>query len=123
MTFIALMISLFVAAVGALGIAFPAKMLAFARLFDSRSGIWAAAALRVVFGATLYQSAPTSHFPQTLTVLGSVIFIVGLLTPLFSLDFVHRLFAWWEARGLLFMRIWAGAALALALFLLSAIVT
>ena len=123
MTFAALMISLFIAALGALGIAFPLKLFAFARLFDSRTGIWAAAVIRLVFGFTLYQSAPTSHFPQTLVILGAIIFIAGLLTPLLGPGRVHRLFVWWEAHGLLFMRIWAGVALALALFLISAIVT
>ncbi len=123
MTFIALVISLFIAAVGALGIAFPLKMLAFARLFDSRTGLWAAGVLRVVFGFALYQSASTSHAPQILGLLGIFIFIAGLLTPLFGVERTHRLFNWCETLGLVFVRIWAGFALALGLLLVSAIVT
>lgn len=123
MTFLALVISLAIAALGALGLVFPLKMLAFARLFESRAGLWVAATLRVVFGVALYQSAPTSHTPQILSVLGILVVIVGLLTPLFGVERAHRLFNWWEARGQVFMRIWAGIALALGLLLVSTIVT
>ena len=65
MTLLALWLGLFVAAIGARGIVYPAKLLAFVRLFDGQAGLWVAAMFRVIFGTALYQSAPTSHAPQT----------------------------------------------------------
>jgi hypothetical protein len=123
MTLIALFISLAIAALGGLGMVFPQKMIAFAHLFESRSGLWAAAVLRIVFGMALYQSAATSHAPDILYPLGIFIVAAGCATPFIGVARTKALIAWWEARGLGFVRAWAGFALALGLLLAGAVVT
>lgn len=123
MTLIALVISLFISALGALGLVFPSKWLAFARFFDSRSGLWMSTALRLVFGMAIYQSAPTSLTPEILHVVGIAIIAAGIATPLVGAKRIHQILNWWEARGPLFIRIWAGSALIAGLLLVSAIVT
>ena len=123
MTLLALWLSLFVTALGATGIVYPAKLLAFARLFDSLTGLWVAAVFRVVFGTALYQSAPTSHAPQILHVLGLIIIAAGLLLPLVGVKRLHRIINGWEAQGTVFTRVMAGVALAFGLLLTFAVVT
>jgi len=123
MTLLALWLSLIVAAIGALGIAYPAKLLAFARFFDSLTGLWLAAVFRVIFGTAIYQSAPTSHAPHILFVLGPIIIVLGLLTPLVGLKRLHRIFGWWDAQEPVFTRVAAGVVLAFGLLLSFAVVT
>ena len=123
MTLIALFISLSMAATGALGVLFPGKLFAFARLFEHQSGLWVAGAFRVLFGLALFLSAPTSHAPEIIRVVGVVIFVAGFITPFVGIKRVHKLLNWWEARGSIFVRIWAGAVLVIGLLLASAVVT
>lgn len=123
MALIALLFSLFVAATGAVGLIFPTKLLAFARLFQHQAGLWIAGAFRVLFGAALFFSAPTSHAPEIIRILGVIIFVAGFITPFFGIKRVNKLLNWWEERGALFVRIWAFVALSIGLLLASALVT
>lgn len=111
MTLVALAISLFVVAMGALGVVSPPRLIAFVRRFQTPGGLYTAAALRLVLGAALYLAAPDSRAPDFLHVLGVVIFVAGVITPLFGLDRFRRLLAWWESRGVIFIRAWALVAL------------
>ena len=123
MTLIALVISLLIAAMGALGMFFPAKLLAFARLFEQQAGLWVAGVFRVIFGLALFLSAPTSHAPEIIRTLGVIILVAGLITPFAGVRRVHKLLNWWEARGPLWIRLWAGTAFTIGLLLASAVVT
>ena len=122
MALIALVISLFIAALGALGVVSPTRLLDVARHFQSPAGIYAAAALRIVFGAALILAAPDSRAPAVVRVLGIIILVAGLITPLFGVERSRKVLEWWSARGPAFMRIWAGVALAFGLLLVSAVV-
>jgi len=114
---VALILSLFVAALGALGIILPKRLLGLARQFQRPGGLYAAAILRIVLGVSLFFSAPTSRSPEVVGIIGIIIFVSGLITPLFGLKRFGRLLDWWSTRGPVFMRVWAGIALAIGLFL------
>ena len=122
MTFVALIISLFVAGLGALGIASPARLIAVMRSFQAPAGLYAAAALRVVLGTALVFTAPTSRAPEFIRVLGFFIVVVGLITPFFGVERFKKLVDWWLARGPAFIRAWAAFALVGGLLLAYAIV-
>jgi len=122
MTFIALVLSLFVAALGALGMVSPMRLLNIVRHFQSLAGIYAAAALRIILGVALFFAAPSSRAPEVVRILGTIILVAGLITPLFGLERFRRLLNWWSAQGPAFMRVWAGFALAFGLLLAYAIV-
>jgi hypothetical protein len=117
MAFVALVLSLFVAALGALGMFSPMRLLDIVRHFQSPAGIYAAAALRIILGVVLFLAAPTSRAPEVVRILGIIILVAGLITPLFGLERFRRLLDWWSARGPAFMRVWAGFALAFGLLL------
>jgi len=117
MAFVALVLSLFVAALGALGMFSPMRLLDIVRHFQSPAGVYAAAALRIILGVALFLAAPTSRAPEVVRILGIIILVAGLITPLFGLERFRRLLDWWSARGPAFMRVWAGFALAFGLLL------
>ena len=121
MNVIAFILSLFIAALAALGMVSPIKLLNIVRHFQSPAGIYAAAALRVILGVALFLAAPTSRVPEIVRILGIIILVAGLITPLFGLERFRRLLVWWSVRGTTFMRIWAGFALAFGLLLAYAV--
>jgi len=121
MAILALVLSLFVAALGVVGLISPLRLLEIVRQFQSQVGLYAAAALRVVLGLALFLAAPASRLPKILRILGIIILVAGLFTPLIGVERAHRLLSWWSGRGAMFMRVWATFALAFGLFLAYAV--
>lgn len=111
MTLVAFVLSLFVAALGALGVLSPARLLGIVRRFQTPAGLYAAAALRLALGVALFFAAPTSRAPQVVRILGVVITVSGIITPLFGLERFRSLLDWWSARSPAFVRAWASFAL------------
>jgi uncharacterized membrane protein YidH (DUF202 family) len=64
---------------------------------------------------SLFFTASTPRSPEIVRVLGIIIFVSGLITPLFGLKRFDRLLDGWSARGPVFMRVWAGLAIGLFL--------
>ena len=118
---IAFILSLGVAALGVLGVISPPRLLRVIRRFESRAGLYAAAAFRVVLGGALVLAAPASRAPEVVRLLGLIIIAAGLLTPLFGVERLRRILDWWSRRGAAFMRVWAGVALAVGLLLAYAV--
>jgi len=121
MTFVAVIICLTLAAVGALGVASPSRLLDLVRRFQTPRWLLVAGALRVVLGVALVFSAPDSRAPELILVLGVVITVMGVATPFFGVDRFRRLLDRWSARGSAFIRGWAMVALALGLSLVCAV--
>jgi hypothetical protein len=121
MLILAFLLSLSVVVLGALGIVSPMMLLGVVRKFESPAGIYAAAALRIMLGVALFLSAPTSRVQEVVRILGIIIFVVGIITPLFGIERFRRLLNWWSERGPVFMRVWAGFALGFGLFLAYAV--
>lgn len=122
MVLVAFVLSLFVAALGALGVVSPAGLLGVVRRFESPAGLYAAAVLRLVLGVALFLAAPTSRAPGVVRVLSILIFVSGLITPLLGLERFRRLLDWWSARGPAFRRAWASLALVFGLWLAYAVI-
>jgi hypothetical protein len=121
MRILAFVLSLSVVVLGALGIVSPMMLLGVVRKFESPAGIYAAAALRIMLGGALFLSAPTSRVQEVVRILGIIIFVVGIITPLFGIERFRRLLNWWSERGPVFLRVWAGFALGFGLFLAYAV--
>ena len=115
-------IGLFVAALGVLGIAAPEGFLRTAAYFQTPPGIYLAAVIRVVIGVVLFGAAPESRAPKTLRVLGAIITLAGLLTPLIGLWGGRAILDWWAAQGPRLLRVWGLVAVALGVFIVSALV-
>jgi hypothetical protein len=121
MALIAFALSLFIAGLGVVGTVSPSTLLRLVGWFQTPTGLYVAAAIRIVLGAALFLAAPTSRAPKALRVLGVFIFVAGLATPVFGLDRFRGVIEWWAARGQAFMRVWAGFALVFGLLLAYAV--
>ncbi len=121
MTLVALLLSLFIVALGALGVASPSRLLGVVRGLQTRAGLYFAAVFRVLLGLALFFAAPSSRAPELLRILGVFIVVAGLVTPFFGLERYRKLLDWWSARGSLFVRVWATFALAFGLLLAYAV--
>jgi hypothetical protein len=93
---------------GAIGIVVPVELVRIARLFESPSGLYLAAAIRVLLGAVLVLAASGARAPSAIRVIGGVVFVAGLLTPVVGLDRARAILEWWVAQGSLWTRV-AGA--------------
>jgi hypothetical protein len=118
---IATALALAIAAIGAVGVASPSHLLAFAQSLSEPIAIYAVAAVRVAFGVVLVLAAPGSRMPKTLRVIGIVIIIVGALTPFFGLEQAQALLSWWTSQPLWVMRAWSVLAIAFGAFVAYAV--
>ena len=122
MTLIAIAASLAIAALGALGLIDPDRLLATVRSFQRPGGLYVAAGIRLILGAALYLAADDSRAPETLRVWGIVVVLAGLATPVFGRERFARLLDWWAGLGPGFVRSWAAFALLFGLALVFALV-
>jgi hypothetical protein len=121
MAIVAFVLSLIVGVLGAVGILWPRRLLSLAGQFQRPGGLYAAAILRIVFGVVLLLTAPASRSSEVVRIVGVIIFVSGLITPLLGLDRFRRILNWWSSRPPLFQRAWAGFALVFGLLLAYAV--
>lgn len=122
MSLLVALFALFIGALGLVGLARPERLIRFATSWQTPTGLYVAAALRIVLGLALFLAAPDSRAPVTLRILGVVTLVAGLATPFFGLERFHRVLDWWAALRPAFKRAWAGCALAFGLLLFYAVV-
>jgi FtsH-binding integral membrane protein len=121
MPLIAFALSLAVAALGGVGLVSPMTLRAFGRKLQGPTGLFAAAAFRIILGLALLFSASASRAPEVLRILGILIFLAGVMTLFLGVERFNRIFDWWSAGRILFMRVWSGVALAFGLLLAYAV--
>ena len=118
---LALFIGLFAIVTGVVCAAAPDALLSLAGYFLTPLGLYVAAALRITFGVVLLGAAGASRAPRTLRVLGVLVFVNGLLTPVVGVDHARAMVDWWSSQGQTFMRLWSGFALAFGVFVVYAV--
>lgn len=84
--------------------------------------LWWATGFRIVVGTLLVLAASSTKAPLLFTVLGVAIFLAGLALPVLGIDRVQRLAQWGLAKPAWVLRIWAASVLALAVFLVWAVI-
>jgi hypothetical protein len=117
----ALLIGLFMGAIGLLAVVAPHGLLTAARSLQTPLGICLIAATRVLFGVVLVLAAPSSRAPKALRVFGFMIVVAGVITPFFGVDRARAILDWWSGQGALVMRAWAGVAIAFGAFVVYAV--
>ena len=121
MSIVVFILSLFIVVTGALAIVAPRAADNLARIFDSRSGLYMATAIRLLLGAGLLLVANTSRTPMICRIFGVIIFAAGIFFPLIGLDRHRRMIKFWLSAGRTIQFVWGAAAFALGLFLIYAI--
>ena len=107
-----------IAAVGLVGVAAPSVLLELGRSLQTPTALYFVAVVRVLFGVLLLFVAAVSRAPTTLRVLGALIVIAGLLTPLFGVERAQAMLKWWSEQGGQFMRGWAAVAVVFGVFII-----
>ena len=121
MKLLALLIGLFVMAVGLVGVAAPSVLMRVAELTVTSVGLYAIAALRIGIGIVLILVAPTSRAPKLLRVFGIIALVAGLTTPVVGVDRARAILDWESAQGPALIRFGAGFALAFGGFIAFAV--
>lgn len=123
MTRVTMAIGLAFIVVGLVGVATPSLVLEFGASLLTPTGLYAAAALRIAIGFVLVRVAPESRHSTVFRVVGSLLIIAGVLTPLFGVDRSRAVLDWWSSQGPLAVRLGAGVAVVFGVFLVHAIVS
>ena len=110
MSFLVSAFGLAIVVIGLLGLVSPDALLSFVRRWQTWPGVWAAAAVRVGFGAALWLAAPASRTPVTLQILGVMALVSGAALPLLGVSGFSVIVVWWSRRSAAFKRVWAGVA-------------
>ena len=121
MVFPVIALSALIAGFGVWGIVKPASLLAFLSRWQTREGLWAGAAFRLLFGLALWSAAPLSRFPAILQVVGVVVLVAGLAMPFIGLARFKSMVACWLNKPPALIRVWAVATLALGVFFVWAV--
>jgi hypothetical protein len=112
---VALVIGVLLIIQGLLGIAAPDAFVAVVRLFQSRSMVYVAAALRIAIGIVLLCAVTGSRLPMFLRIFGVLVVIGGVLTPFVGVQFAHTILTLWSSQGPCLVRLFAVVSLALGL--------
>lgn len=110
-----------VATIGAVGVLDPQLLLDLGRSLETPSTVYVVAVIRVLFGFALLWVAPASRMPLSVRVIGILVIVVGVLGPFYGPERTSAMLELWEAQGPLFMRAWAGLAVAFGLFIVYAV--
>ena len=121
MKYLALVIGVFVMAVGTAGLFVPETLLSFARFATTSAGLYAIAAIRVAIGIVFMLVAPRSRAPKTLRMLGAFVLVAGLATPLIGVERVQAIIDWETTHGTALLRLGAGVALLIGGFIAYAV--
>ena len=105
-----------IAAIGVVGVAFPSVLLEFGQSLQTPSALLVAAVIRIIFGAVLVWVASAARMPRTLRVIGFLVIVAGVLTPLFGVERFQAVLSWFSSQGPLLMRAWASTAVIFGLF-------
>ena len=121
MTLLAFVICLFGAAVSALGVASPSRLLDPLRKIQTPRGLILLGALRVLFGVALLFAADASKAPGLIAIFGVIVILKGVSLPLAGVERVRKLLDWWSTQGSLFLRGWALSAVTISVGLAYAV--
>jgi hypothetical protein len=116
-------VSIFVAGMGVLGLASPARMVSFVSRWQSKTGLWVAFIVRLAFGISLWLVAPASRAPVVLQVLAVVSVVSALVLPLVGVSRFKSMLSWWSSQSPGFMRVWLAVAVVVGVFVLWSVVT
>jgi hypothetical protein len=122
MRFLGLLVALFIALIGLIGLCAPEFLLAIGQYTATPVGIYVAAALRIGLGLVLVCVAPDSRAPRILRILGVIAIIGGMTIPFIGTERVQAILAWWSTQGSVCVRLGAGLALVLGGFIAYAVV-
>jgi hypothetical protein len=122
MKYLAWIVALFVVTVGVAGIVAPDRVMGLRLLVATQGALFVIGAVRMAIGIVLIMGAPGSRAPKTLRIVGAVIMLAGVGTPLFGIDRIKAILEWEVAQGPELIRVGGVVALAIGGFLAFALI-
>lgn len=107
---------------GILGLASPAQLIEFISHWQSRTGLWLAAIVRLLFGLALWGAAPQSRATVALQILAVLSVLGAVAVPLLGAPRFTALLSWWAGHSARVMRAWSILPVALGMFILWAVI-
>ena len=89
------LLGVFILLIGVWGVLAPSRIADFVTRFGSKSGLWFAASIRLVFGLALWFAAPASRAPFSLQVLGVIALLAAVILPFMGVDHFKARIDWW----------------------------
>ena len=96
---IALLIAALMVLLGLTGVLWPEGLMQLAMYSFTATGLYVAAAVRVVLGALLFIVARATRTPKTLRVIGLIILVAGIATALIPAERAQLMKDWWMGHG------------------------
>ena len=118
----AVTVGVLIAVVGLIGLASPGWLLGTASSLISPAALYAVAAIRLLFGIVLLAAARKSLAPIFLRILGALILVNGIVTLFLGVDRAHSLVDWASTQSPGIVRLFAGLALVIGVFVAYAVV-
>ena len=115
---IVVMVSILAAGIGVVGLVSPARQVAFVSQWESTTGLWASAVIRLVFGIALWFVASASRTPVILQMLAALSVAVALLLPFLGVARFQSLLSWWTRQPPAAIRAWSAVAMVFGSFIL-----
>ncbi len=123
MVLVALAMCALGAVLGAVGIVYPEVLVGGTRaVFETPTGLYAAAGTRLFFGVALFFAALTSRAPRTLRVLGAIAIVTALIMPIVGVEGFRWRVEWVSALDPGFLRTYAVFVLGFSALLAYALV-
>ncbi|HEX8898344.1 MAG TPA: hypothetical protein VF751_06585 [Chthoniobacterales bacterium] len=114
---IVLLIGLLMVALGLTGVVWPEGVMQLATYSFTATGLYVAAAVRILLGGLLFFAAAATRTPRTIRVIGLIMLIAGIATALIPAERAQSMKDWWLAHGPHVVRIAACFPLAVGIFL------
>lgn len=114
-------VSLLAVGIGVVGLVSPVRQVAFVSHWESMTGLWASAGIRLVFGLALWSVAPAARTPVVLQALAVLSVAVALLLPFLGLARFQAILTWWCRQSPAVIRAWSVAAVVFGSFVLWAV--
>lgn len=121
MRLLALLVGLLIVVIALVLAVAPDRVMTTAPYVITPMGLVAMGALRIGMGLVLMLVAPTSRAPRTLRVIGAVVVVAGLMTPLVGVDRMRGIADWGAAQGPALLRGIAAVMLAIGGFIVFAV--
>jgi hypothetical protein len=114
-----LLFGIAILALSVFGIYAPASLLRLVKgVAEQAAGIYVAVAVRLVLGAALIVSAPTSQFPAAFRALGWIAIAAALVLIFTGRERVRRLVGWFAQLSGALVRVWLVFGIAFGAFLI-----
>jgi hypothetical protein len=118
---LATVVGVLIVLVGLVGVIVPNEITAIGHYVVTRNGLYIVAVLRICIGIVFILAAPASRMPRTVRIIGGIVLIAGIITPLFGVDRSRAVLDWWISQSSIFMRLAGVMAIAAGAFIIRAI--